>query len=166
MPDQYWLQYPEKLRQDSWRLIWPSNTYMEEVKLDVMTNSKKVIIKTENKPQDNNNKDDITSTSTATIAEDPIGVVLRTGIVFLNPKIFALMEPDIQSAFHTYEPNSIPSLQLQWKKVPHIKTYTRLMQGIQTSVEKLRNIHVVPHCICWKVAWCWLTSACLSKGIM
>ncbi len=162
MPDEYWNKYPEKLRQDSWRLIWPSSVYMNEVKSNVNM-SQLIRGRTHKKSDDDKDKkandDSLTSTSVEIVR------TFRTGIVFLNPKVFAFMEPDIQTVFHTYEPNCIPGLNLDWKKVPHIKTYTRLMQGIHPPADKLRNL-VVPHCICWKVAWSWLTSACLSKGEM
>lgn len=162
MPDEYWKKFPDKLRQDSWRLIWPSSAYMNEVKSNVSM-SMFVRGNTHKKSTESNNGNAITdhiNNGKIVEAVRPF----RTGIVFLNPKVFAFMEPDIQSVFHTYEPNCIPSLDLDWKKVPHIKTYTRLMQGIHPPADKFRNSHVVPHCICWKVAWSWLTSACLSKG--
>lgn len=122
MPEEFWVNDQDKVRSESWSLLWPSNDFVEEI------------------IQQQHYLRDVSSVR---------------GLLFLNSKTFALMEPDVQSQFALYEPNGIGAQKDMTERfTPHIKSYMRLKS----------NLSPRGGCSCPDVAWFLLTSACLSKG--
>ena len=105
------------------------------------------------------------------------------GAYFLHPRSFYMMEPDIHSQFHVYKPN------LSLKKCdkedpdneninkllstycPHNKLYCRLLASDGDAAEYLGSREDTETekqadrgCLCYDLAWCLMTSACLSRG--
>lgn len=134
MPERY--SNPRTMSQDSieeenWAIIWPSEQFMTDV---YKFNSNITNLEPASSPRD-----------------------LSREILFFNPKAYALMEPDTQSQFITYESHPIYCNKDRGipPAVPHIKSYTRIYSD---------DIHKGSSCKCHDIIWTILTSACLSKG--
>jgi hypothetical protein len=134
MPDHFYDDSPDEyIRSEQWRCVWPSHRYMKHVHQQLSSND------------DGNDLDYHEET------EDMKPVMSGPPeILFFHPKSFALMEPDIQAQFFTYQTNHHV---IETHRIPHIKSYTRLYKGSATG-----------KCLCHQIAWTMLTSACLSKG--
>lgn len=118
---------------------------------------------------------------------------VSSGAYFLHPKSFYLMEPDIHSQFHVYKHNLLQTSardpisteasrvnSLLSSNCPHNKLYCRLLASDNEAAEYLESGVQVNSdsngsksstamgrkslCICYDLAWCLMTSACLSKG--
>lgn len=110
---------------------------------------------------------------------EPSTCALETGYIsgnmlFLNPEVLALMEPDILSQMRTYESVSVtPPNILNFP--PHIKSYARVFMPRANVDNANKCEHSDPSdvgkikagqsCQCTEVAWFLLTSACLSRGM-
>lgn len=128
-----------------------------------------------------------------TFEEDSDGDV-SAGAYFLHPKSFYLMEPDIHSQFHVYkhnllQPTARNPVSTEANRVnnflssncPHNKLYCRLLAPDKEAAEYLDSAcpessasssgkrssenRKKTRCICYDLAWCLMTSACLSKGL-
>ena len=112
-------------------------------------------------------------------------------LVFLLPKTLALMEPDLQSQLHVYDPypwllertnkeidSKISCAELNRERSlvetssthitpppPHIKSYARVMSNnVICRTESVDFDGNSSCCVCYDLAWFLLTSACLSRG--
>jgi len=81
-------------------------------------------------------------------------------LLFLNPASFDNMEEGIKSKFTTFVPNRAPKIQpITSVMGPHTKLYMRLMGQPIVAMSPSSDA-----CSCCELAWCLLTSACLSRG--
>jgi hypothetical protein len=129
MPEEYWDQEDQdsslfKTRLECTKLLWPCVEDMQDLYFQLR-------LKSQHDP--------------SLGEEEPT--------VFLLPRSFALMEPDIHCQMFHYHSQLHPSCQ----KVPHNKTYFRLRStgGVKRGSDQ---------CLCDPVIWFMMTSACLSKG--
>jgi hypothetical protein len=134
MPEEYWDQDDQdsctsKTRLECTKILWPSLESMQDLYFQLRLQSQR----------------------------DPsLGEEQPT--VFLSPRTFALMEPDIHCQMFHYHAQPFPSCQ----KVPHNKTYFRLRSA--NGHEKRASDSIRYQCSCHSVIWFLMTSACLSKG--
>jgi hypothetical protein len=153
LPELAWDNNMDILRQERWRLIWPSREKM----IQIQKQARGLI---SNRWCNSQNSQDI----------DKEGVSFSQGILFLHARNFALMETDIQSQFYTYAPSQAKSMQPLTKvHAPHIKSYGRIYGRSAVSSkgkteEKLEESITVNQCCCYELAWTMITSTCLSRG--
>lgn len=150
LPEDIWEEDVEYLRQESWRLIWPSRQTM----IDIYRNA------TASSEEDDT---DIIDDEESEKKESPR---FAQGLLFLHARNFSLMEPDIQSQFYTYSPSNAKAVQnLSQKHVPHIKSYCRVATSSSSKlVSESREPPVGTTCSCYPLRWTLITSACLSRG--
>ena len=90
-----------------------------------------------------------------------------TGGMFLNPKQFEEMADDVKGLMKIYEPNPCVGEDLNGEhyRIPHIKTYSRVMSEVVKD-KFLRDAKGVTAKFgdSLPVSWFMLTSACLSRG--
>jgi hypothetical protein len=162
-------------RAENWKLLWPSEDYMKEIQRTVL--DKLHLHPSPSLPP--------TTTTDAPQLNDPSALLSEfpQEILFFAPKTFALMEPDIQTQICEYSANRSF---IKQQRVPHIKSYTRVYsierknkkenqeenkeedddkKRKKTVVKEERKDEEEKKCSCHPIAWSWLTSACLSKGL-
>lgn len=139
-----------KLRQDSWRLIWPTLTFIN----DVCCSSE---MGTDN-------------------GEDGGQMEEPEHLLFLSPQVLALMEPDILSQLRTYIAGPGSTMCGLQTCPPHNKSYARMLSDRCQEVKSAgvsdcgdissddETVVTQPRCSCPDLAWFLLTSACLSQG--
>jgi len=77
-------------------------------------------------------------------------------LLFLNSTSFATLDMSTRNRFATYVPNRAAHIDpITSVSGPHTKLYMRLME---------RCLEQTDTCLCVDLAWCLLTSACLSRG--
>jgi hypothetical protein len=174
MPEAEWdspsaSQY-DKTRHDYWRLIWPTQNFINHDCLRAV------------KDKDNVADGRYEGSDDGAAPESEFKL-------FLSPSILALMEPDILSQMRTYKPG--PVSEGCWLQAcpPHVKTYTRLLPrgasrgasaqcvGRPVQSDEAADATDYPdqehklidkpeaECTCTSLAWLLLTSACLSQGM-
>lgn len=136
MPEDHWDAAAEDddddcaQRSERWQLLWPSHDFIEQV----------CRLNRYNASSSKRGKEDVAN---------------MRGMLFLQPRSFALMETDIHTQFAVYEPNPIaPYEQAVHRYSPHFKSYTRM----------LHSRCIGRACECQDIAWTLMTSACLSRG--
>lgn len=151
MPEGLWEEDYEYLRQESWRLIWPSRKTMIDIYHNAVTSA--------NEDEDGSDILDVDVDS-----DKKASPRFAQGLLFLHAKNFSLMEPDIQSQFYTYTPSrALPVQNLSHKHVPHIKSYCRVAaSSLSTPSESIVDQSI--SCSCYDLRWSLVTSACLSRG--
>jgi hypothetical protein len=180
---------------DSFRLIWPTATFEEDylrifrpkLMRNVIKNKhNRICQKTFSSTPSPSPSPSLSSSfsslypQTQTISKNSIW----TGrcYCFFHPKDFCAMLIDVQSRFRTYVPNQTSPIcaPITTKAGPHNKLYMRLMADDEKDILNDKNLdkdiggnkidkmtdnnHV--KCTCKELAWCLLTSACMSRGAM
>lgn len=163
---------PSSFREDddTWRLIWPTRRFVHHSEdlfrdsLQAEENAEKTGVK---RPS-SSDSDFIAVPPPTTLAtathhrndpeeESP----LSSGHFFMHSQTLALMEPDILQQMRTYVPNGVAKALGQEGVSPHIKSYTRVYSS---PYDTAAISSLVSNCTCTPLAWCLMTSACLSKG--
>jgi hypothetical protein len=176
MPEKEWNSEFEKLKEECWQLIWPTNSLIHK-----QTNSRRKCLPKYSgayksqicKSKFSQGQDDDSSYNSD---DDNVNNNLCGSMLFFHPKTFYLMEPDIHSQFYTYKPNyfimeSLCNCNFNFFSIssPHNKSYSRYMQKIDSktvlSSNAENNSDEHDECVCYDLAWFLLTSACLSKGL-
>lgn len=171
----------ESLRQECWRLIWPTSSFVDsQIKRfqrrkvhSAVTSSSSFTVKSE---ESNNRTTTTTISESVCVKRKAVSLVkisdeddIPSATYFLHPKSFYMMEPDIHTQFHVYKPNLTTSTSddgderevnnILASYCPHNKLYCRVMASTcEDETQKSRK------CLCYDLAWCLMTSACLSKG--
>eukprot|EP01038_Epipyxis_sp_PR26KG_P012574 gene12574-16862_t len=148
MPETSWLTEYDNIRQESWKLIWPTKDYVRKGEQQSMREA-------------NNDYNQ----------DSPHNESSSSSILFLHPRNLAMMEADIHSQMMLYESNYSSFFNEDSKKVPHIKSYMRVLYddkfpilGNNNALNDEKECCYNLNCTCQELAWCLLSSACLSKG--
>eukprot|EP01034_Spumella_vulgaris_P021695 gene21695-27745_t len=103
MPESLWEEQYDALRQDSWRLVWPSADFIAR-------------LSRRSSGSDEDDEEEVSGGS-----DEGCGL-------FLHPRSFAAMELDIHAQFHTYEASAAAAVSESTARFPpHNKTYARVM---------------------------------------
>lgn len=129
--EDHWDSEMEYLRQDCWRLLWPSMDFVRALSSQT------------GRSEDHRSQQHDQQSETSTDCG-----------LFLHPRSFAAMPFDVHSQFRTYEASSAaPVRSLAARYPPHIKSYARLLArssnvscGVGTSsVEQSAELHLVEY---------------------
>jgi hypothetical protein len=207
MPENEWEKEFNLLREDCWKLIWPTHDFMHNI---VSPSSPQIVQKVSGLDvvvEKNIEKDKLLDHDGNSILFDRRNFDCN-GVLFFQPKDFALMELDIHQRMHVFKVNSAifsgfksstvsnriknsksvknlndvsnvsddnSNFAIHGKTInhfeknffPHIKSYLRLMKNVNNYCNESSNEVIIDNqkCICHELAWCLITSACLTRGM-
>lgn len=175
--DRYGDQDTHQNRLDSCKLLWPSCAYMELCSNDSTELYRVTGSNSHTQPNEKN-------VSTSSVAEDPhsphCNAPLGNGCYFL-PRTLVLMEEDLKCRLYQYKgyplkrkssialsatnEKETPPLKCEYHLPPHNKTYFRTMERQPLNGLSWEDDDTSAQCACYDIAWCLMTSACLSRGL-